>query len=358
MAIPFLSSEEYDERAHALYNDGDYDSALDTLKQGLLLYPDSVELYVGLGYTRMAREEFAWARNAFETSLVLDPHNIDAMVGLGEVMLRLGRQDQALELFGRARDAGCSDDIELLLAMGRALYRERMYQEACEVFQLAADTYPDSAEAVAALAYTAHSLGDVSTARRELRRALRIDPDHYEARVYLAHILYDQNNWSGALHEIERVPIEEQWDPLAVRRYIEMKRALDGVDLDSPELTEWHRRLEFLESEDDEIERILAEIEAAAEPPQLELFRPGEGSSAGNGPHVVRTRDGRVFSGTWLEIVQQFRDAEGRPGETLSQFMRRLALEEKLRSGIGIPADDPEGFVLGHGRAGRLLIER
>ena len=62
----FLSSEEYDEQAHKLYNDGDYDGALEMLKEGLTLYPNAVELYVGLGYARLAREEYAWARHAFE----------------------------------------------------------------------------------------------------------------------------------------------------------------------------------------------------------------------------------------------------------------------------------------------------
>ena len=32
MPSPFLSSEEYDERAHQLYNEGNYDAALDTLR--------------------------------------------------------------------------------------------------------------------------------------------------------------------------------------------------------------------------------------------------------------------------------------------------------------------------------------
>ena len=51
----FLSSEEYDEQAHKLYNDGDYEGALEMLKEGLSLYPNAVELYVGLGYARLAR---------------------------------------------------------------------------------------------------------------------------------------------------------------------------------------------------------------------------------------------------------------------------------------------------------------
>ena len=73
MATPFLSSEEYDERAHRLYDNGEYDQALDVLKEALGLYPHSVELYVGMGYTRLAREEFVWAKQSFERALVLDP---------------------------------------------------------------------------------------------------------------------------------------------------------------------------------------------------------------------------------------------------------------------------------------------
>ena len=41
MATPFLSSEEYDERAHQLYNEGQYDDALITLREGLSLYPNA-----------------------------------------------------------------------------------------------------------------------------------------------------------------------------------------------------------------------------------------------------------------------------------------------------------------------------
>src|SRR5207302_758722 len=64
MSDKFLSSDEYDERAHQLYNEGQYDEAIDTLREGLGLYPDSVELLVGMGYARLAREEYAWARRA------------------------------------------------------------------------------------------------------------------------------------------------------------------------------------------------------------------------------------------------------------------------------------------------------
>ena len=101
MATPFLSSEEYDEKAHQLYNEGQYDEALGVLREGLMLYPNSVELHVGVGYAQLAREEFAWARRSFEQALVLEPEHEDGLAGLGESLLKLGCDEAALRCFHR-----------------------------------------------------------------------------------------------------------------------------------------------------------------------------------------------------------------------------------------------------------------
>ena len=134
----FLSSEEYDEKAHKLYNDGDYEGALEMLKEGLSIYPNAVELYVGLGYARLAREEYAWARHAFERAAVLDPGHEDALVGLGETLLRFGERDEAVRLFHEVAAMGFDDDIELMLTIGRALYRAALYAECRDIFAKAA----------------------------------------------------------------------------------------------------------------------------------------------------------------------------------------------------------------------------
>src|ERR1700751_3458039 len=101
MPSPFLSSEEYDERAHQLYNDAQYDDALAVLREGLTLYPTAVELHVGVGYAQLAREEFAWARKSFEQTLVLEPEHEDGLAGLGETLLKLGQDDAAMRCFRR-----------------------------------------------------------------------------------------------------------------------------------------------------------------------------------------------------------------------------------------------------------------
>ncbi len=356
MPAPFLSSEEYDERAHKLYDSGDYDGALDTLKEALQLYPHSVELHVGLGYTRLAREEFGWARQAFERGLVLDPEHEDGLVGLGEVLLRFGGRQEALELFEKARRIGALEDIDLLLSMGRALYRERLFNEAREVFVEAAAAQVECAEAEAALGYTLHRLGDEVAARRRLRRALQIDAQQHEARIYLAHLLYDRGEWKRALREFEAVPVAEHWDTLAIWRLLELKRAIEGVQLGGPEVAVWEKRLEEIEAESDPLDDLLAELEAAVEIPD-EARVVAEPVPAPAVLHRVQTSDGRVYAGSWLDILRQLRDARGSAGDTIAQFMRREAERERVRTGADIPVDDPETFLRASARAGLLRIE-
>jgi Flp pilus assembly protein TadD len=359
----FLSSEDYDERAHKLYNDGDYDGALEMLKEGLSLYPNAVELYVGLGYARLAREEYAWGRQAFERALVLDPGHEDAMVGMGEALLRFGAREQALTLFRQVEAAGYDDDEELLLTMGRALYREAMWSEARDLFAKAVTARPDSAEAVASLAYALHRLGDELGAGRHIRRALRLDPDLHEARIYLGHLLYDRGDWEGALREFERVPPGEHWDALAVWRIMELKRALWQLDMDDSRLIPWADRLRELEILDDPVDRLLAEIESEVnggrghrppDPSQLELFGVGSGDGA---RHQVRLADGQAFRGNWVQIVRQMRDQAGFGHETLTQFMRRMAERWHEQSGREIPFQDPETFLRAAIAAGLLIFD-
>ncbi|MEP6473282.1 MAG: tetratricopeptide repeat protein, partial [Gemmatimonadota bacterium] len=83
MTDSFLSSDDYDEQAHQLYNEGRYDEALALLKEGATLYPGAIEIHVGMAYAYLAREEYAWALRSFDAALTLDPAHEDALAGQG-----------------------------------------------------------------------------------------------------------------------------------------------------------------------------------------------------------------------------------------------------------------------------------
>ncbi|MBA2246405.1 MAG: tetratricopeptide repeat protein [Gemmatimonadetes bacterium] len=378
MATPFLSSEDFDERAHQLYNAGEYDEALEVLREGLLIYPDAVDLHVGLGYVRLAREEFAWARHSFSQALGFDAEHEDAWVGLGEALLKFGDMDEALDCFARVDELGAEEDLELGLAIGRALYREGLYWESSERLTALAARHPNSAEALAALAYTLHALGDEPGACRALRGALRNDAEFHEARIYLSHLLFERGDLRGALSELECVPPREHWDPLSLWRTIELKCSLDGCDEQDPRLHSWRTRLTELNAEPDAIDHLLAEVEAAFESSPVEgaasLCVPGEGEGAWERGHVplgrseavaepevqlhrVRTADGAVFTGTWEQIVVHMRDTLSDPSEPLSAFIHRTAQRIRTVTGRDLPCDDPETFLRESARLGLLRIE-
>jgi len=389
MPTPFLSSEEYDERAHQLYNEGQYDEALTVLREGLALYPTSVELHIGVGYARLAREEFAWARHSFEEALVLEPEHEDALAGLGETLLKFGLEEAALRCFRRTLELGYADDLDLMLQIGRALFREaslrdrrELFAVSQEFFEVAVQQAPDSAEAVACVGYAQHRLGEDDAAIATLRRSLQVDNEHAEARIYLANILYDRGDYEASLYHFERTSTEDHWDELGIWRLIELKRAAYKLEEHDDDLKPWEERLTELGGELDSIDELFIEVDGAVANEsgevevargQLELFGTLLSSLADAKSvdevaspdidltvHSILTREGRRLTGSWEDIVRSMRDAEAEAGQegasTLREFMARVAKRTYRETGVRVPSHDAELFVRGSADAGILRI--
>lgn len=370
MSDMFLSSDDYDERAHQLYNEGQYDEALEVLREGIALYPNAVELLVGMGYARLAREEYVWARRAFGEALGLDPDHEDVIAGMGEVLLKFGERAAAVTCFDRILALGLHDDHDLMLQVGRALFREGVLDQARRFFEMAVTAHPESADAAACVGYAAHRLADEGGALDWLRRALELDAGHGESRVYLANLLYDRGEYEAALFHLERTNPDEHFDGLAIWRLIELKKTVYRLPDDDPELVPWHQRLEDLAAVDGPDDLLLAEIEATGsdgqvrDPRQLELFGTlltelkGMRTRSGTGEiHRVSTLTGVTYLGTWEEIVWQMKDdaAEWADG-SLEAYMAASARRGHRQTGIAIPATDPESFIKGSADAGLLRI--
>ncbi len=378
MPSPFLSSEEYDERAHQLYNEGEYDQALAVLREGLTLYPSAVELHIGVGYAHHAREEYAWARRAFEEALVLDPDHEDALAGIGETLLKFGQREASVHCFRRTLELGYADDLDLMLQIGRALFREGMIGTAREFFEIAVQNAPENAEAVSCVGYAQHRLGEDEAAIETLRSALRLDPDHVEARVYLANILYDRGDYEAALYHLDKSNPDDHWDELGIWRLIELKKSIFKLADGDPELKPWEDRVQELAGEPDEIDDMLAEIEARsmerdqqASRGQIEMFGAllnslvDAGTPADQTPEVQELplthhsieSGGYTYQGTWEEIVQQMRDQKA-AGLPIDQYMATEARRGYGKTGVEIPWRDPESFIKGSATAGLLRIDK
>lgn len=349
------SSDRYDREARRLYDGGEWESARRLLRRGISDHPESLDLRVSLAYAELACEEYVWARRAFEEVLEVDPDHEDALIGLGEALLKLDRA-RAFAVFDRAMLLGGDAAAELALAIGRALYREGLYERALPFFESSLrDGGP--ADAAAEIAYTLYHLGRTGEARPYLERALEQDSRQHEARVFLGTLLYEEGELERALETLERVPPAEFWDALALWRTIELLRSYRRVPEDSPVLDPYLSRLGELSVEPTPEDRLLATLEAQTEdrfePGQLDLF-----GLPGQPPHVVHARDGRVYTGDWEEIVRALRDDGPDPTMSLSQFMRAAASIIHSTTGIRVRDDDPEAFIRGSERAGALRIGR
>ena len=369
MPTSFMSSEEYDERAHQLYNEGLYDEALAMLREGLSLYPNAVELHVGVGYARLARDEFAWARRSFEEALVLDGEHEDALAGLGETLLKFGQQEASVRCFRRVLELGYEDDVDLMLQIGRALFREGLIEEAKGFFEVAVEQTPESAEAVALVGYAQHRLGDDDASIATLRRALQLDNEYAEARIYLGNILYDRGEYEAALYHLDRTEPGDHWDELGIWRLMELKKTIYRLRDDDPELKPWDDRLTELAGDPDDIDEMLAEIESRAMDEategargQLELFGAmltdlAEQRRTDEASHEVMTREGKPYEGTWDDIVRKMRDANTSfAGRSTQEYMLTEARRGYSLTGVTIPTSDAESFIRGSADAGLLRI--
>ena len=366
---PFLSSDDYAEKAHRYYTDGQYDDAIDVILEALETFPLAAELHIGLGYARLARDEFAWARYAFNEALALEPTNEDGLAGLGEVLLKFGQRKAAFRCFDSILALGFREDHDLMLQIGRTLFREGVFENARDYFELALVTRPESAEAAACLGYAAHRIGNDESAHHWLIRALELDSTDAEARTYLANVLYDGGDYDGALQHFVQTDPGDHVEELGLWRYIELKKSMYRLEVDDPEMRPWVSRLREIAEGTSQDDAILAEIESTLpdgtflDPHQLDFFGSqlihlhGMRRRRGDETHNVTMKDGAQYVGTWEQIVFQIlRDDEDWTGGSLAEYMAQVARRSEVETGEAISARDAESFIRGIAAAGLLHI--
>lgn len=101
-ASPQLDARLYALQALAAEDENDEGGALREYQSGLARYPDSALLHAGLGHLDRERNDLESAHSQLEQAWRLDP--TDALVGfeLGDVELRMGKPNDAIDMLNRA----------------------------------------------------------------------------------------------------------------------------------------------------------------------------------------------------------------------------------------------------------------
>ncbi|MBC7172324.1 MAG: tetratricopeptide repeat protein, partial [Polyangiaceae bacterium] len=147
-----------------------------------------------LGRAEEARAHRVEARAAYQRALELDAYRVDALVGAGRVMLRegqprdaLGRYEAALEVVRHRSDAASVALVEeAQLGRAEALLRVARPADARAALDALAAERPQDAEVALWRGRALAELGEDERAVGELRRAIALGPDRFEAYMALA----------------------------------------------------------------------------------------------------------------------------------------------------------------------------
>lgn len=357
----YWNPEEYDGKAQERYEAGEYEAALEILREGTERFPGAVELHVSLGFTQMAREDFVAARRAFTAALRIETDHEDALAGVGEAYLKLGERARGLAAFERVLEMGFSRDADLMLSIGRALVREDLLEAAERFLRLAVDAGDSGRAALGDLAYVRQRRGAAEEARVLLESALVQNPANYDVRAMLAHDLYEMGDRRAALAHYRKIPPPSMWDSLTIWRTVDLLRAFHGMSDEDAELRPYLERLDQIFDDTSPEDRLLEEVAAGVDGPepaseaspgvavgQFDMFRPGAESAR---------RDPSPYRPDWRGVVNVLCRMSANPDRTVEQFMEDTARRVRSSMGLALPTDDPGAFLEASVRAGVLRLD-
>ncbi|MEO1236828.1 MAG: tetratricopeptide repeat protein [Planctomycetota bacterium] len=205
-------ADHHAERAQQFYRAGEWERALEALREALDRRPDEGEWLFGLGLTLDALHRYEEAAEAFEKALQHRGEDVPGLLHLGIDLLRAGKLSQAVDVLDRVNrlDAG----VELGYVHRVLAYCLLDDHEQAEVmFYLArqvAEHHPDDSDPAAqAMAYDhlAQSLllrGEHERAVWCWGEALRLDADHPDAHRSLAMIHERLGQTNRALQHLKQ----------------------------------------------------------------------------------------------------------------------------------------------------------
>jgi tetratricopeptide (TPR) repeat protein len=159
--------------------------------------PDILYMLAGM-YAEQGRNEEASA--LYERVLQSNPENVDALVELSELELKLGNKQDSLSHLYTAKTLSARDTSSLL-HFSQICMRRRMYVDARDALQQLVSGSPENREAWYQLGLAQYRIGRADAAEKDFRTALRLDPSDEWSRVALGAVLMGTSRQDSAESE-------------------------------------------------------------------------------------------------------------------------------------------------------------
>lgn len=161
--------------ANALIELAEFEAAAATAGRAVSLDPGTAAGHVAMGWALENLERDREARTAYEVALATDPASIGALEGLGNVLHRMGRHEEATASFRAVVEAAPSlvdPDGETLELVGWCQFRLGLHDEAVHTFRTSLTLEPERVAARFDLALTLLCSGQPERGLGEFERAL------------------------------------------------------------------------------------------------------------------------------------------------------------------------------------------
>lgn len=223
------SPSEYERKGRSFWLKGEYFRALKAMQEGLSHYPNDTRLKLGLAMAQLKLGNFAVARDILEDLLRINPANGDALAALLEASLSLGRRKEALEC-AKKLERYHGKSVPLLEHVGMIFLDRGLFAESVYYFKKSLGQAPRRPYARLGLGIAYSGLHKINDAIREVRAAIRLKKNFYEAMSYLGNLLYDSGQKNAAHALFLKIPVAELSDPVTVSRLLDYCRA-SGMEL-------------------------------------------------------------------------------------------------------------------------------
>jgi len=192
---PIIAAFEAAIRSH---RDGHRAEAERQYRAILAAQPHHVETLVMLGQLLIETGRAEAALDLIATALSVDPERAEAHGAQGAALRRLGRPAEAAACYRRAL-ALKPDSVVVRVNLGNALLDLGAGAEAAQSFRAAIALAPTLAEAPFGLGRALHLAGDAEAAIEPLRQAIALRPDYAAAYDALGEVACDLGRWDEAV---------------------------------------------------------------------------------------------------------------------------------------------------------------
>jgi adenylate cyclase len=150
--------------------------ALELARKAVMLDPDSVLGHRVIGLVHLARAQYEQASAEIDRALALNPSDSVGLQAQADVLLWLGRIDEAIELSEAAFRFDPAPAGTALFTLGLAYYERRRHDDALRLLERASVRFPENPFIHAVLAATLARLDRLPEAARERDAVRRLNP--------------------------------------------------------------------------------------------------------------------------------------------------------------------------------------